>query len=72
MWVRGTGVVRITDTVRFKHKHITNSNATPADAIVHAEKALTEALKGNIPTTLEGSALEDLAKLETIFLQQAK
>ena len=72
VWVRGTGAVRSTDTVCFKHKHITNYSVTLVYAILHAAKKLTEALKGNIPTTLEGSALEDLAKLETIFLQQAK
>ena len=72
VWVKGMGTVRSTDTVFFKHKHITNPSVTPVDAIVCAAKYLTEALKGNIPTTLEGSSLEDLEKLETIFLQQAK
>ena len=72
MCVKGTGAARSTYTVLFKHKNITNPTLTPANSIVHAEKELPEALNGNIPTTLEGSPLEDLAKLETIFPQQAK
>ena len=72
VWVKGMGAVRITDTVFFKQKHITNPTVTLDNAIVHVAKELTEALKGNIPTTLEGISLENLAKLETIVLQQAK
>ena len=30
VWVKGTGAVRSTDTVSFKHKHITNPTVTPA------------------------------------------
>ena len=41
VWVKGKGSVRITDTVYFKHNHITNPTVTPADTIVHAAKELT-------------------------------
>ena len=56
--------MRSTDTVFFKHKNITNPTVTPADAIVHAAKELTEALKGNVPGSLGDTSLDDLAKLE--------
>ena len=48
VWVRGTGEVRTTDTVCFKQENTTNPTVTPANAIVHAAKEPTEALKGNI------------------------
>ena len=72
MWVKGTGAVRSTDTVFFKHKHITNPTVTPADAIVNASKDLTAALKGNVPGSLGATSLDDLKQLEEIFAQKAK
>ena len=55
-----------------KHKHITNPTVTPADAIVHASKELTEALKGNVPGSLGDTSLDDLAKVEQIFAQKVQ
>ena len=52
VWVKGTGAVRSTNTVLFKHKHIKNPTVTPADAIVNAAKDLTAALKGDVPGSL--------------------
>ena len=72
MWLKGTGEVRSINTVFFRHKHTTKPTFAPVDAIVHAAKEVTEVLKGNISNTLEGSSLEYLAKLETIFSQQVK
>ena len=60
VWVKGTGAVRSTNTVFFKHKHITNPTVTPADAIVNAAKDLTAALKGNVPGSLGATSLDDL------------
>ena len=72
MWVKGTGAVRSTDTVFFKHKHITNPTVTPADAIVNVSKDLTLALKVNVPGSLGATSLDELKKLEEIFAQKAK
>ena len=72
MWVKGTGAVRSTNTVLFKHKHITNPTVTPEDAIVNAAKDLTAALKGNVPGSLGATSLDDLKQLEEIFAQKAK
>ena len=55
----------------FKHNHITNPTVTPADAIVHAAKELTEALKGNVPGSLREISLEELERVEQIFAQKA-
>ena len=72
MWVKGTGAVRSTDTVFFKHKHIKNPTVTPSDAIVNTAKDLTALLKGNVPGSLGATSLDDLKKLEEIFAQKAK
>ena len=60
MWVKGTGAVRSTDTVFFKHKHITNPTVTPAYAIVSTAKDLTAALKGKVPGSKGATSLNDL------------
>ncbi|KAL7480170.1 hypothetical protein ACHAW6_005874 [Cyclotella cf. meneghiniana] len=46
VFVKETRSKRITDTVFFKHKYITQPTVTPADAIVKAYQDLTFALKG--------------------------
>ena len=38
VWSKHTGVERISDTVYFKHKHITNTTVSPEDAVVQAAK----------------------------------
>ena len=72
VWVKVTGVVISTDTVFFKHKHITNKTVTPEDAIFHAAKELTEALKGNVPGSLGEISIEELARVDQIFAQKGK
>ena len=51
---------RITDTIMFKHKRITNPTVTAADAIVAAASELTATLKGNIKTTLANADIQEL------------
>jgi len=46
IYVKNTRSERISDTVFFKHKHITQPTVTPADTIVKALDDLTHALKG--------------------------
>ena len=67
VWVKGTGAMRSTDTVFFKHKHITNPTVTPADAIINAAKDLTAALRGDVSGPLGATSLDDLKKMEEIF-----
>ena len=62
-----------------KHRHSAlqeqtyhKPTVTTTDAIMNVEKELTGALKDNILTTLEGSSLEDLAKLEAICFATSK
>ena len=64
-------MVRSTDTVFLKHKHITNPTVTPVDAIVHAAKELTESLKGKVPRSLGETSLEELERVEKIFAQKS-
>ena len=61
--VKKTRSKRITDTVWFKHKYITQPKVTPADQIVNAINDLTCALKGK--NNVEGlEQMEALQKLE--------
>jgi hypothetical protein len=46
IYVKKTRSERISDTVFFKHKYITQPTLTPADTIVKAINDLTHALKG--------------------------
>ena len=64
--------MRNTDTVFFKHKHITNPTVTPADTIFHAAKELTETLKGKVPGSLRETSLEELERVEKTFAQKSQ
>jgi hypothetical protein len=58
--------MRISDTVWFKHKYITQPTVTPANMIVKALTDLTQALKGK--TNLEGlDQIESLKRLEELL-----
>ena len=72
MWVKGTGAMRSTDTVFFKHKHLTTPTVTPADAIINAAKDLTAALRGEVSGPLGATSLDDLKKMEEIFSQKQR
>ena len=56
----------------FKHKYITNPTATSEDAVVQEAKELTQALKGNLPTFLGKSVIDQLQKLDAIFNETAE
>ena len=71
VWSKHTGAERILDTVFLKHKHITNLTVSTEDSVVQAEKELTAALKGRMPSALEGSTVKELEKLDKIFNQTA-
>ena len=65
VWSKHIGAERISDTVFFKHKHIKNPTVSPEDAVVKAAKELTAALKGRMPSALEGSTVQELEKLDS-------
>ncbi len=57
-------------TVFFKHKYLTMPTITPADALIRAADALTNAIAGLIPTPT--SAMDAVDQLMVIFKQQAE
>ncbi len=65
IYVKKTRSERISDTVFFKHKYITQPTVTPADIIVKALDDLTQALKGrrNVSCAVEIEALEKIDEL---------
>ena len=71
VWIKHTGAERISDTVYFKHKHITNPTVSPDYALVHAAKYLTSSLQRRIPSVLERSTVQELEQLDNIFNQTA-
>ena len=66
IYTKKTRSTRISDTVWFKHRYITQPAVTPADIIVKAITDLTQTLKGR--TNLEGiEQLETLQRLEQLL-----
>ena len=65
IYVKNTRSERVSDTVHFKHKHITAPTLTPEDTIVRALNDLTQALKDrrNTKGTVEYEALQRLDEL---------
>jgi hypothetical protein len=61
--VKATRAKRITDTVFFKHKYITQPTVTPADSIVNAYHNLAKALQG-IQNSKDDAHIEALKRLE--------
>ena len=65
IYVKKTRSERISDTVFFKHKYITQPTVTPADTIVKALNDLPNALKGkrNVKAEAQIEALEKIDEL---------
>ena len=53
IFVRKTRKLRITDTVFFKHKHLTQPTLTAQDRIVKAVQDLTVAITGKVKSKLQ-------------------
>ncbi len=72
IYVKKTRSERISDTVFFKHKYITQPTVTPADTIVKALDDLTHALKGrrNVKGTSEMESIERIDELLNNIPQQ--
>jgi hypothetical protein len=72
IYVKKTKGERISDTVFFKHKYITQPTVTPVDTIVKALDDLTHALKGrrNVKGKAQIEALEKIDELLNNLLKQ--
>ena len=66
-WMNDTKRIIGSDTVKFKHKYITNPSTTRGDAIVNAAQQLTSVLRGSIPLPLVKSGIDHLRALTDIF-----
>jgi hypothetical protein len=68
VWTPISRSTRISATVFFKHKYITNPAITPADAIIAATANLAHVLmSNNMAAHLNSSQLADLARLHNII-----
>ena len=66
VFVKATRAKRITDTVFFKHKYITQPTVTKADAIVAAYRKLTDAING-IQHSQDDAHIEALQRIQDTF-----
>jgi hypothetical protein len=72
VWSNTSRATRISATVFFKHKYITNPTVTPADAIIAAAANLAHTLNNNIHAQhLNNSNLADLKRLQQILTAAA-
>ena len=69
--VKGTKADRVSETVFFKHKYLTNPTVTHADKVVDAARALCEALSKKKQGMSNGT-MDALRSLSDIFLTTAK
>ena len=66
MYSPKTRSTRISETVFFKHKYITNPTATPTDVIIAATNRMAAALKNHKPDNMCETSIQALARLETL------
>ena len=71
MFVKETKRERITDTIVFQHKPVTNPVVSQADTIVSAAADLTDAIKGNMKKSLDHFDIKELERLAQIFAKTA-
>ena len=65
-----TGVVRLTDTFKFKHHAIKNPIFTPVDRIVKSTQALSLTVQGN--NDVPPDELESITKIQALVLGNNK
>jgi hypothetical protein len=70
--MKDTRAERITDTLVFQHRRITNPTVSVADAVTNAANDLTEAIKGNMDKQLKNVDIIELERLATIFQKAAE
>ena len=67
-WTKTTRSTRISATMFFKHKYITNPSLTPTDAIIAAAVNLAHTIKHNMPEQYRSQLKKnDLSKLQQIL-----
>ena len=71
IWMINTRSTRVSATIFFKHKYLSNPTATPDDAIIAAAGNLVTAIKGHLPHRLQESHFSELTRLSTIFSDAA-
>ena len=71
IFVKATNAERITETVFFKHKYLTNPTVTHADRVVQAAKELHNALNKK-KQGMERATMEGLRELSNLYLKMAK
>ena len=69
VWVEKTKSTRISETVFFKHKYLTNPTVSPQDWVVKAANNLSRALANKGP--VQSTDMTELKRLVEIFEQQA-
>lgn len=69
--VTETKSIRVTDTILFKHRHLTNPTVSVADEVSTAAANLTEVIKGNMHRDLSKLKMEELERLASIFQEAA-
>ena len=68
VWTKNTCTTRISGTMFFKHKYITNPTFTPADTITSAAINLSDALRRNVKAQSIGKInYADLKRLQEIL-----
>ena len=72
-WIKETRATRVSGTVFFKHKYLTNPTVTPEDAIVAAANNLSNAIKRNMTAQQIGEQrYNDIVRLQEIFTYAAQ
>ena len=69
IFVKATRKTRVSDTVYFKHKYLTQPTLTPADAIVQAYRDLIHAIKGTAKTNSQVH-IEAIQKMQEVMEPQ--
>jgi len=69
VWTEQTMSTRVSETVFFKHRYLTNASVTPQDWIIKAATNLSTALQQR--GTVDGTQTAELSRLVEIFQQQS-
>ena len=69
--MKGTNAERISKTIYFKYKYLTNPTVTHADRVVQAAKELYNALN-IMKHGMEKATMEGLKELSSMYLKMAK
>eukprot|EP00804_Cyclotella_cryptica_P014428 CCRYP_004767-RA/>CCRYP_004767-RA protein AED:0.25 eAED:0.28 QI:0/0/0/1/1/1/3/0/487 len=73
VWAPTTHSTRISATVFFKHKYLTNPSVSPTDALIAAAANLAHVIKHNAKAQHVGAKnLQDLQRLQQLFSDAAK